>query len=58
MQPDLVFRLREGLPIEKGDRSLYYTPEDPKGYTDYPFSKEFLEQNPEMKQFEGSLSRL
>lgn len=54
-----MFRLREGLSVEKGDRSSYYTPTaDPKGYADYPFSKEFLEQNPEIAQLGDLHSRL
>lgn len=37
-QPDLVYRLKNNLPALKGDRSKYYTYEDPVGYTDYPFA--------------------
>lgn len=33
--PDLVRRLREGLPLAKFDRRTLYTP-GPAGYTDYP----------------------
>ncbi|KAJ9136709.1 hypothetical protein NKR23_g9658 [Pleurostoma richardsiae] len=40
--PDLVFRVKEGVELEKYDRSVFYTPKLVKGYTDYPFSKEFL----------------
>ncbi|KAF9484153.1 NADH:flavin oxidoreductase/NADH oxidase [Pholiota conissans] len=41
--PDLPYRLKHGLPLQKGDRDLYYAPtSDPKGYTDYPFSPEFV----------------
>ncbi|KAJ9130353.1 FMN-linked oxidoreductase [Coniochaeta hoffmannii] len=39
--PDLVFRLREGIPLNKYDRDTFYTPKSPAGYIDYPFSKEF-----------------
>ncbi|KAF8962063.1 NADH:flavin oxidoreductase/NADH oxidase [Flammula alnicola] len=44
--PDLPYRLRKGLPVDKGDRSRYYSrgTVDPRGYTDYPISKEFLEE--------------
>jgi NADPH2 dehydrogenase len=42
--PDLVFRVREGLELVKYDRSTFYTPKDPKGYIDYPFSPEYLAQ--------------
>ncbi|KAK1217981.1 hypothetical protein PQX77_019350 [Marasmius sp. AFHP31] len=42
--PDLPFRLMHNLPLAKGDRGKYYTcgSTDASGYTDYPFSKEFL----------------
>ncbi|KAI7902616.1 uncharacterized protein BX663DRAFT_509872 [Cokeromyces recurvatus] len=36
--PDLVERLRHGWPLNKYDRSTFYT-HDAKGYTDYPFYK-------------------
>ena len=42
-QPDLPYRLEMGLQVNKGDRSTYYSRADPKGYTDYPFSPEFLQ---------------
>lgn len=41
--PDLVFRTKHGLPLNKWDRSTFYTG-GAKGYIDYPFSKEFLAQ--------------
>ncbi|EMD36580.1 hypothetical protein CERSUDRAFT_106401 [Gelatoporia subvermispora B] len=37
--PDLPRRLRDNIPITKWDRSTFYTFEDPKGYTDYPFAE-------------------
>lgn len=40
--PDLVFRLQRGLEFNAYDRSTFYTPVQPEGYTDYPFSKEYL----------------
>lgn len=39
--PDLVFRLREGIPLTPYNRDTFYFPKSPKGYIDYPFSKEF-----------------
>ncbi|KAK0713046.1 NADH:flavin oxidoreductase/NADH oxidase [Lasiosphaeria miniovina] len=42
--PDLVFRLRNGLPLTKYDRPSFYTPKAAKGYVDYPFNREFLQQ--------------
>jgi NADPH2 dehydrogenase len=41
--PDLVFRVKEGVPLEKYDRAVFYTPKTPKGYVDYPFSQQYLE---------------
>ncbi|KAF7984526.1 hypothetical protein HWV62_13697 [Athelia sp. TMB] len=40
--PDLVRRLKENLPLAKGDRATYYTPRDwtTTGYTDYPFAEQ------------------
>ena len=37
--PDLVERLRRKLPLNKYDRSTFYS-FGPDGYTDYPFYKE------------------
>ncbi|GBE84623.1 hypothetical protein SCP_0606020 [Sparassis crispa] len=37
-QPDLPLRLRKNIPLTKYDYSTFYTPEDPKGYIDYPFA--------------------
>jgi NADPH2 dehydrogenase len=44
-QPELPYRLEKGLNVDKGDRSTYYNKADPKGYTDYPFSSEFLRES-------------
>ena len=44
VQPDLPFRLRENLPLNTPDPSTFYTRLSAKGYTDYPFSEEFLKQ--------------
>lgn len=41
--PDLPFRLSQGLQLNAYDRSTFYTPKGAKGYADYPFSDEFLE---------------
>lgn len=37
--PDLVERFKRGIPLNKYDRSTFYTP-GPKGYSDYPFADE------------------
>lgn len=39
--PDLVFRIEKGLPLEKPNRDTFYVPKSPKGYTDFSFSSEF-----------------
>ncbi|KAJ7760137.1 NADH:flavin oxidoreductase/NADH oxidase [Mycena maculata] len=36
--PDLPYRLLNGIALTKGGRALYYTPLETKGYTDYPFA--------------------
>ncbi|KAI0647402.1 FMN-linked oxidoreductase [Trametes meyenii] len=43
--PDLPFRLRKNLLLAPWDRKVYYTPEEPHGYIDYPFSEEFKVEN-------------
>lgn len=43
-QPDLPLRLRKNLPLTPWNRAVYYTPEDPHGYTDYPFAEENREE--------------
>ncbi|RFU25200.1 hypothetical protein B7463_g11136, partial [Scytalidium lignicola] len=40
--PDLVFRIREGLEFNHYNRPTFYTAKEPKGYIDYLFSKEYL----------------
>ncbi|EGX88760.1 NADPH dehydrogenase [Cordyceps militaris CM01] len=42
--PDLVFRLKHQLEPNAYDRSTFYTPMQSRGYTDYPFSDQFLAQ--------------
>lgn len=39
--PDLPFRVREGVELNAYDRATFYTPKEAKGYVDYPFSQEF-----------------
>ncbi|KAI0636631.1 FMN-linked oxidoreductase [Trametes polyzona] len=36
--PDLPLRLRKNLPLARWDRQLFYLPEEPHGYIDYPFA--------------------
>ncbi|KAH7904806.1 hypothetical protein BJ138DRAFT_1165918 [Hygrophoropsis aurantiaca] len=40
--PDLPRRLKEDIPLSKGDRGMYYLAGDltPKGYSDWPFAEE------------------
>ncbi|KAI9929555.1 hypothetical protein ASPWEDRAFT_112009 [Aspergillus wentii DTO 134E9] len=40
--PDLVFRIKEGIALNEYDRSTFYTQGQTKGYLDYPFSAEYL----------------
>ena len=42
--PDLAYRLFRGLEVNAYDRTTFYSP-GPKGYIDYPFSKEYLEEH-------------
>ncbi len=42
--PDLPFRVREGLGLSPYHRDSFYTLKDVRGYTDYPFSEEFVER--------------
>lgn len=41
--PDLVFRIDKGIELTPYDRTTFYKPKSPEGYTTFPFSKEFLE---------------
>lgn len=42
--PDLVFRIKSGVALTKYERTYFYTPKLIRGYTDYPFSQEYLAQ--------------
>jgi NADPH2 dehydrogenase len=39
--PDLVFRIREKLALTPYDRSMFYAPKNPEGYSTWEFSKEW-----------------
>ncbi|KAJ5151992.1 hypothetical protein N7492_010287 [Penicillium capsulatum] len=41
--PDLPFRLRHGLPLNRYHRDSFYSAMQEKGYADYPFSPEFVD---------------
>ncbi|MCJ1307048.1 hypothetical protein MMC25_000694 [Agyrium rufum] len=41
--PDLPFRIINDVELSGYDRDTFYNPRSPKGYIDYPYSKEFLE---------------
>jgi 2,4-dienoyl-CoA reductase-like NADH-dependent reductase (Old Yellow Enzyme family) len=41
--PDLPFRLKHQLPLNRYDRDSFYAAMQEAGYADYPFSVEFLE---------------
>jgi NADPH2 dehydrogenase len=40
--PDLVYRVKEGLGLNHYDRSTFNTAKEPKRYIDYTFSKEYI----------------
>ena len=40
--PDLVFRIQHGIPLNKYNRSTFYLTMSEIGYNDYPFSQEYL----------------
>ena len=42
--PDLPFRLQNGIGLNKWDRPSFYLPGTAEGYTDYAFSGEWLER--------------
>lgn len=42
--PDLAYRIRHGIAPNPYKRESFYTPMVADGYTDYPYSKEFLEE--------------
>jgi NADPH2 dehydrogenase len=41
--PDLVFRIREGIPLTPYQREWFYTPRALEGFADFPFSDDFLQ---------------
>ncbi|KAF7562284.1 hypothetical protein G7046_g1872 [Stylonectria norvegica] len=41
--PDLVYRVKKGLALTPYDRSTFYVFKSPTGYSDYPFSKQYVE---------------
>lgn len=44
--PDLPFKLKQGIKLTPYVRDTFYLARETKGLTDYPFSEEFLAQNP------------
>ncbi|KAG6047856.1 hypothetical protein E4U39_007978 [Claviceps sp. Clav50 group G5] len=45
--PDLPFRLKMGIALQKYNRDTFYIPFSGEGYVDYPFCKEYLDQTDE-----------
>ncbi|KAL2831402.1 hypothetical protein BDW59DRAFT_182078 [Aspergillus cavernicola] len=41
--PDLVYRIREGLDLAAYDRRTFYISQSPVGYVDYPFSPKYTQ---------------
>lgn len=42
--PDLVYRVQQGIELSPFDRSTFYIQQSSTGYTDYPYSKGFSER--------------
>lgn len=40
--PDLIYRVREGLKLSPYNRETFYVVQSPEGYLDYPSSEEYL----------------
>lgn len=43
--PDLPYRIQKGIPLHPYDRDTFYNAGSPKGYTDQPFSEEWVKEN-------------
>jgi len=39
--PDLVFKIKNGIELTGYDRSTFYATQDPHGYIDYPYCAEY-----------------
>ena len=48
--PDLPYRIRHGLELNKYDRSTFYTPEKVEGYLDCPFREKYLQGQRQAKR--------
>lgn len=42
--PDLVYRLRNGIPLSPFHRPTFYLPHSPEGYVDYPYCQEYVRE--------------
>lgn len=42
--PDLVYRIKENIPLADYDRDTFYAAKSEKGYIDYPFSEKFQKE--------------
>ncbi|EPX75161.1 NADPH dehydrogenase [Schizosaccharomyces octosporus yFS286] len=47
--PDLPFRLKFNIPLNRWNRAKFYTKKSPEGYIDYPYCEEFLNKTSEAK---------
>ncbi|KAI0629633.1 NADH:flavin oxidoreductase/NADH oxidase [Trametes polyzona] len=45
--PDLPYRLQKNIKLNEPEYDTFYLPMNEKGYTTYPFSEEFLKENPQ-----------
>jgi NADPH2 dehydrogenase len=45
--PDLVYRIKKGIPLTKYNRPTFYLNKQWEGYNDYAFSEEYLKEHPD-----------
>ncbi|RFU78029.1 aldolase-type tim barrel [Trichoderma arundinaceum] len=56
--PDLIYRIKKGIPFEPPDRSKSHSVMDPDGYITYPFSYEWrVEQDAKLRATKLSIMR-
>jgi NADPH2 dehydrogenase len=48
--PDLPYRIKKGIPLSRYERDTFYAAQSEKGYIDYPFSAEYLQEHPDSQQ--------
>lgn len=48
--PDLVYRVKNGITLTQYNREVFYKVKSPDGYADWPFSKQFLAEQDRTEQ--------